>query len=87
MRLRFFGPIKELSHALLARFTQIDYVTAMAFIALDEGADRMLGVVRLHTNPNSDTADYAILIRSDLKDCGLGWLLMRKNDRFARCKA
>jgi len=84
VRLRFFGPVKEFSHAFLARLTQIDYVTAMAFIALDEGTDRMLGVVRLHTKPAGDTAEYAILIRSDLKDRGLGWLLMQKMIDYAR---
>jgi acetyltransferase len=77
VRLRFFGPVKEFDHAFLARFIQIDYITAMAFIALDEGTGRMLGVVRLHTNPDGVTGEYAILIRSDLKDRGLGWLLMK----------
>ena len=59
-------PVKEFNHALVARFTQIDYARAMAFIAIEGSTGRMLGVVRLHTNPNNDSAEYAILIRSDL---------------------
>jgi len=33
IRLRFFSPIKEFSHAFLARLSQLDYARAMAFIA------------------------------------------------------
>jgi acetyltransferase len=37
----------------------------------------MLGVVRLHSDANHETAEYAILLRSDLKGLGLGWELMQ----------
>jgi acetyltransferase len=76
LRLRFFAPVKEFNHTLVARFTQIDYARAIAFIAIEGSSGRMLGVVRLHTNPNNDTAEYAVLICSDLKGRVLGWLLM-----------
>jgi len=33
--LRFFSPMNDLGHSFVARFTQIDYARAMAFIALD----------------------------------------------------
>src|SRR5262249_48615913 len=66
MRLRFFAPIKEFGHAFVARFTQIDYGRAMAFIALDETSGEMLGVVRLHANADYDRGEYAVLVRSDL---------------------
>jgi acetyltransferase len=46
LRLRFFAPVKELSHSSIARFTQIDYARAMAFIAIEEATGQMLGVVR-----------------------------------------
>ena len=50
LRLRFFAPVKDFSHTFIARFTQIDYARAMAFIALDEATGAMLGVVRLHAD-------------------------------------
>jgi acetyltransferase len=86
LRLRFFAPIKEFGHDFVARFTQIDYARAMAFIAVDEGSGEMLGVVRLHANPNNDSAEYAVLVRSDLKGRGLGWLLMQKMIDYARAE-
>ena len=86
LRLRFFAPVKEFSHAFIARFTQIDYARAMAFIAIDEATGEMLGVVRIHADPNFETAEYAILIRSDLKGHGLGWLLMELIIEYARAE-
>lgn len=77
LRLRFFAPVKEFGHAFVARFTQIDYARAMAFIAVAETSGEMLGVVRLHSNANYERGEYAVLVRSDLKGRGLGWLLMQ----------
>ena len=33
--------------------------------------------MRLHADANHETAEYAILLRSDLKGLGLGWELMQ----------
>ena len=84
LRLRFFAPVKDFSHTFIARFTQIDYARAMAFIALDEAAGAMLGAVRLHATADYDSGEYAILVRSDLKGHGLGWLLMQLIIEYAR---
>src|ERR1700728_3060490 len=86
VRLRFFGPVKEFSHDFLARFIQIDYAKAMAFIALDEATGAMLGVARLHDKADATSSEFAILIRSDLKSHGLGWQLMQLIVAYTRAK-
>ncbi len=86
LRLRFFAPVKEFSHAFVARLTQLDYARAMAFIAIDQASGAMLGVVRLHANANYDAGEYAVLVRSDLKGRGLGWLLMQAVIDYARAE-
>jgi acetyltransferase len=86
LRLRFFAPVKEFGHAFVARFTQIDYARAMAFIAIEESSGEMLGVVRLHADANFDSGEYAVLVRSDLKGRGLGWLLMQMIIEYARAE-
>jgi RimJ/RimL family protein N-acetyltransferase len=86
-RLRFLGPMRDFSHAVLARFTQLDYVRAMAFIALDERTGEMLAIARLHTIADDEkTGEYAIIVRSDMKGHGLGWLLMQLIIEYARSK-
>lgn len=83
LRLRFFAPVKEFSHTFITRLTQIDYARAMAFVAIDEDSGKMLGGVRLHSDANHETGEYAILLRSDLKGRGLGWLLMQTMIEYA----
>jgi acetyltransferase len=84
LRLRFFGPVRAFSHVFLARLTQLDYARAMAFVAVDEASGEVLGSVRLHADANYEKAEYAILVRTDLKGRGLGWQLMELMIRYAR---
>jgi acetyltransferase len=84
---RFFHAVRVVSHKQLARFTQIDYDREMAFIAsVDDGAPtaETWGVVRAIANPDNTEAEFAILVRSDLKARGLGSLLMKKIIRYSR---
>ena len=77
LRLRFFDSIREFSHQFIARLTQIDYAREMAFVAIDEASDEVIGVVRLYSGSSHQTGEYAILLRSDIKGRGLGWTLMQ----------
>ena len=90
IRLRFFAPVKDFSHAFLARLTQLDYARAIAFVALDVGTDdleqKMLGAVRLHADANHESGEFAILVRSDIKGYGLGYALMRMMIEWARAE-
>lgn len=88
LRLRFFHAVRIATHNQLARFTQIDYDREMAFIAsVDDGLDtaETWGVVRAIADPDNTQAEFAILVRSDIKGRGLGSVLMRKI--IAYCKA
>jgi len=79
LRLRFFGVPRDLSKSEFARFTQIDYDREMALIATakDEGGRaETLGVVRTIADPDNQTAEFAIIVRTDLKGLGLGRKLL-----------
>jgi acetyltransferase len=78
IRFRFLAPQKEFSHRFIARFTQIDYARAMAFVALSKDEQELLGVVRLAADPDYRSAEFAIIVRSDLKGQGIGWELMQQ---------
>lgn len=89
LRLRFFAPMKRLSHLMAARLTQIDYDREMALIAQapaddGSGADAIYGTVRIAADPDNERAEYAVLLRSDMKGKGLGYLLMKKILDYAR---
>ena len=86
LRLRFFAPMRAVSHELLDQLIHYDPARAMAFIAIDEQSGKMLGVVRLHDDPDGKGAEFAILLRSHLKGHGLGWLMMKHMIAFAKDK-
>lgn len=85
IRMRFFQPLKSLPLALAARLTQIDYDREMALIASPvqtpeqaaEAGDEISAVVRISCDPDNERAEYAILVRSDLKGRGIGYGLMK----------
>ncbi len=70
--------------AFLARYTQIDYRRQMAFVAVDAAGAGILGVARAHADPDNHAADFAILVRSDLKGRNLGEILLEKLIRYCR---
>jgi hypothetical protein len=84
LRLRFFASMREVSHELLHKLINYDPARAMAFIAIDEKNQKMLGVVRLHDGASGKDAEFAILVRSRLKGHGVGWLLMKHMIEFSK---
>jgi acetyltransferase len=86
LRLRFFAPVKDISHAFIARLTQLDYARAIAFVAIEDRSKAMIGGVRLHADANYESGEFAILLRSDLKGRGLGWKLMELIIEYARAE-
>ncbi|MDK9586987.1 MULTISPECIES: bifunctional acetate--CoA ligase family protein/GNAT family N-acetyltransferase [Lelliottia] len=83
---RYFSEISEFTHDDLANMTQIDYDREMAFVAVrhrDEG-DEILGVTRAISDPDNVDAEFAVLVRSDLKGLGLGRRLLEKLIGYTR---
>jgi acetyltransferase len=82
---RFFSEVGEFNHEALANLTQIDYDREIAFVAVTQAGD-IIGVSRALINADNSDAEFAILIRSDLKGNGLGMLLMQKIIDYCRNK-
>lgn len=83
LRLRFFAAMRELSPEMIDKLVHYDSERAMAFIAIEQQAGRMLGVVRLHDDDSGQAGEFAILLRSHLKGHGLGWLMMQHMIAYA----
>lgn len=85
--LRFFAPLKMLSHTMAARFTQIDYDRQMALVLTEHGAPgstEIYGSVTIVCDPDMQRAEYAILVPHDMARRGLGALLMQRIIDYAR---
>ncbi|MFW6117745.1 MAG: GNAT family N-acetyltransferase, partial [Thermoproteota archaeon] len=73
-RYRFFGPMTDVSHEDMVRFTNIDYRREMAIIGvLNEGEEeKMIGVGRLIIEPDGKTGEFAIVVGDPWQGLGLG---------------
>jgi len=81
IRMRVFYSRRSIERSELARLTQIDYAREMAFVAVElgpDGQERTLGVVRAVADPDNLSAEFGIVIRSDMKGARLGRLLMQR---------
>jgi len=82
LRLRFFTPVRGLTHAVAARLSQLDYDRELALLAECNGV--ALGVAHFFADPDNLRAEYAVAVRSDWKGRGVGYLLMRRLIDIAR---
>jgi acetyltransferase len=71
---RFMDALRELSQAMLVRFTQIDYDREMALVAVvsKNGADLEIGVARYVINPDGETCEFAIAVADEWQGRGIG---------------
>ncbi len=85
---RFLGRIKELTPAMLARFTQIDYDREIALVALEDGpgAEKMLGVARITGDPDGKTGEAAVLVGDPWHGMGIGSSLLKRCLRIAEAR-
>lgn len=72
---RFLGGLRKLSPGLAAQLSQIDYDRQMALVA-EEPDGAIVGVGRLVSDPEGETAEFALMVRSDRQDRGLGRVLL-----------
>jgi acetyltransferase len=78
IRLRFFRYIRQFTHAMAARMTQIDYDREMSLVAVpEEGEEEVLGLSTVVFDPDGREAEYAVLIRREYAGQRLGLQLMQ----------
>jgi acetyltransferase len=78
--MRFFTPLKRLSHSMLARFTQIDYDREIALVAISESltTEKMLGVARVISESNQKKAEFSIAVGDAWQGKGIGAALLKR---------
>ena len=87
IQLRFFAPLKALSHVMAARATQIDYDREMALVLVEDGLAgkaEIFGSCRIVADPDNERAEYAIILRGDMAGQGLGRLMMERLIAYAK---
>ncbi len=83
---RFFYRLHELTPAMLARFTQVDYDRELALVAIDDadGRSTFVGVSRYIANPDRESAEFAIVVADAWQGRGVGRVLMLRLIEYAK---
>ncbi len=78
--MRFFTPMKQLSHTMLIRMTQIDYDREIALIALihEGGEEKMAGVARVIFEPDGKKGEFAVAVADKWHGKGIGASLLKR---------
>ena len=74
IRRRFFAPIHEFSPALSWHLSHPDPAREFAIVAVPLDREELLGVARF-AEEEGRRAEYAIVVRTDMKGHGLGYLM------------
>jgi len=71
--LRFMFGLRDLTPAMLSRFTQIDYDRELALISVIDTpqGEQQIGVVRYTTLPDEETCEFAIVVGDEWQGKGL----------------
>ena len=85
---RFMNTVRELTPAMLMRFTQIDYDREMAFVAVrkERGREKEIAVARYVTNPDGKTCEFAIVVADTWQSRGIGRRMMELLIGVARAR-
>jgi len=86
---RFFYQLHELTPAMLARFTQVDYDRELALVAVakdSKGHDTFVGVARYITNFDGESAEFAVVVGDAWQGRGIAGALMQRLAAAAKRK-
>ena len=80
VRRRFLHAMSELPAPMAQRLCRIDPALETAFVLMDESVQppEMRGVGRIFVDPNTDSAEFSVLVEHDWSRLGLGALLMQR---------
>jgi acetyltransferase len=87
IRMRFFSMVKTLSRDSLIRLCHLDYAREMALVAEHKKADgkpEIIGVSRYYMNPQTRSAEFAVIVQDAYQGEGLGQHLMERLIAVAR---
>ena len=86
LRFRFLSPVRHIGHKLAQELLAIDHTTTENFLAFDAEDGMLVATAMLAAEPDLARAEVAVAIRSDYKNRGVGWTLLRHVSDYAAAR-
>lgn len=86
IRFRFLSGMQTVSHERMLGMIHVDHDETENFLAVLPGSKNVIATAMLACDSNSSRAEVAISVRSDYKQKGVAWELLRHLSRFAEAK-
>jgi acetyltransferase len=77
VRLRLFHRMNELSEEAAERMTTVDPTTTIAYVVVDN-EDEIRAEARLHIDPVTESAEFAVAVDPAFTHQGIGWRRMQR---------
>jgi GNAT superfamily N-acetyltransferase len=85
---RYFSYLQAMPHEKLSKFVNVDYESEMAMVGVfkEGGEEHIVGCARYYVDKATGLAEYAIEIRDEYQNKGMGGILFRDLMRVAKIK-
>ena len=85
LRFRFLSSVKP-SEAIARILTDVDHSQVEDLIAFDANDNSVAATAMIAKSSSPEVAEAAVLVRSDLKNRGIGWAMLREACNYAKAK-
>jgi len=85
LRFRFLSSVKP-SEAIARILTDVDHSKVEDLIAFDANDDSIAATAMIAESDSPKVAEAAVLVRSDLKNRGIGWAMLTEACNYAQAK-
>ena len=85
LRFRFLTAVKP-SEELARLLTEVDHRSVEDLVAFDSRDGAIAATAMIADGQEPKTAEIAVLVRSDLKDHGIGWEMLKQASDYARAR-
>lgn len=86
LRFRFLSAIKQVEHRLAHLLTEVDHDLTEDLLAFDAADGRLVASAMIAADDTLRRAEIAIVVRSDLKGRGIGWVMLQHASDYAAAR-
>lgn len=86
LRFRFLSSVGKVGHSFAHPMVEVDHERTENFLAFDARDGRLAASAMIAADEQIKDAEVAVMVRSDLKDRGIGWAMLAHSCDYAKAR-